>query len=122
MSYSIPLIHKAIYDPKLDLNRIRALISADCSHTAAVNRQNGYSPLHAAARRGDPALTKLLIDSGCFVDARTTIGQTPFLIACQVHLLCRSDSNILVIFGDKQEPTETLLLQENLVFSLSVVL
>ena len=84
MSSSVPLIHKAIYDPKLDLDRIRALIAADCSHAAAVNRQNGYSPLHAAARRGDPALTKVLIDSGCFLDARATNGQTPFLIACQV--------------------------------------
>lgn len=84
MAYSSQPIHRAIYEPKLNLDHIKGLFTSDPSCLAAVNRQNGYSPLHAAARRGDPALTKMLVEAGCYIDAHATMGQTPFLIACQV--------------------------------------
>lgn len=84
MSFPLHPIHRAIYEQELNLDHIKALIASDPSCLAAVNTQNGYSLLHAAARRGDPALTRLLVQAGCYVDARTTDGMTPFMIACQV--------------------------------------
>ncbi len=85
MDSSPPPIHRAIYEQTLSLDRIRALISSQPSSLADVDRRTGHSPLHAAARRGQPALTRLLVEAGCYVDARSSNGQTPFMIACQVR-------------------------------------
>ena len=84
MAAQIHPLHRAIYEPNLNFDHIRSLIASDPSSLAAVSRQNGYSPLHAAARRGNSALMRLLVEAGCYVDARTSSGLTPFMIACQV--------------------------------------
>ena len=63
---------------------------------AAVNPQNGYTPLHAAARRGEPSLVKLLIEYGCPLDARANHGETAFLISCQVS--CQRLSGRIMVF------------------------
>lgn len=81
-------IHNELYQPKLDLSRIQSLISSDPSCVHALNRQNGYMPLHAAARRGDSQLLQLLVVGGAPLEARTSggsgVGVTAFLMACQV--------------------------------------
>ena len=78
-------IHRFIYEPKLDLKQIESFISSDPSCVKAVNSQNGYTPLHAATQRGDPAVMKLLIDHGCSLDVRARSGETAFLLACRVR-------------------------------------
>ena len=77
-------IFNAIYQQTLNLDYLQSLISSDPSCLAAVNAGNSYTPLHAAARRGDPALTRLLVEAGSSLEAQGRYGETPFLIACQV--------------------------------------
>ena len=84
MAFPIHPIHRALYEQDLNFDHIKSLIASDPSALAAVNTQNGYSLLHVAARRGDPALMRLLVQAGCYLDARATNGMTPFMIACQV--------------------------------------
>jgi ankyrin repeat protein len=84
MAFPLHPIHRAIYEQELNFDHIKGLIASDPSSLAAVNTQNGYSLLHAAARRGNPALMRLLVQSGCYLDARTKKGISPFMVACQV--------------------------------------
>ena len=78
-------IHREIQQPRLNYEQVRALISSEPSCASLPDRQNGYTPLHTAARRGDPQLIRVLIECGAELEARIAgSGQTPFLIACQV--------------------------------------
>lgn len=77
-------IHREIHQPKLNYDLIKSLLSSDPSCASVPNRQNGYTPLHAAARRSDPQLLSLLVEAGSPLEARIASGQTAFLIACQV--------------------------------------
>lgn len=77
-------IFRLLCEPKLNMKLIKSTISSDGSCLEVLRIEDSYTPLHAAARRGVTCLVRLLVESGCFLDAQAVHGQTPFLIACQV--------------------------------------
>ena len=77
-------IHKAVCDPHLSLDTVEAILWEDPSCLNSANPQNGFTPLHAAARRAHSGLIKLLIKSGADLEAKWRGGETAFLMACKV--------------------------------------
>jgi hypothetical protein len=47
-------------------------------------RWGGATPLHGAALRGVNTVVKYLVDHGARLDARTTLGWTPYMVANHV--------------------------------------
>ena len=82
---TLPSIHKAVCDPHLSLDTVEAILWEDPSCLNSANPQNGFTPLHAAARRAHSGLIKLLIKSGADLEARWRGGETAFLMACKVN-------------------------------------
>jgi ankyrin repeat protein len=57
----------------------RGIIGFGAPADAADN--NGYTPLHLAAARGDDFMVDILVKSGANVNARTAAGDTPVYVA-----------------------------------------
>ena len=79
-----PSIHQAVCDPHLSLDTVEAILWEDPSCLNSANPQNGFTPLHAAARRAHSGLIQLLIKSGADLEAQWRNGETAFLMACKV--------------------------------------
>ena len=79
--------HACIFDVMNDLCQSAALenlVQADPSSLGAVNVENGRTPLHTVASRGDSRLIRFFVENGAKVEVRDHMGETPFLLACQV--------------------------------------
>ena len=63
---------------------MEAILWEDPSCLNSANPQNGFTPLHAAARRAHSGLIKLLIKSGADLEAKWRGGETAFIMACKV--------------------------------------
>lgn len=78
---------------------------------------NGYTPLHLAAKNGHNGLTKQLVESGAEIDARAKDGSTPLHLAAaaghrataEVLVDAMSDVNAL----DEQGRTPLRLAEDN---------
>ena len=81
---TFPSIHQAVCDPHLSLDTVEAILWEDPSCLNSANPQNGFTPLHAAARRAHSGLIQLLIKSGADLEAQWRNGETAFLMACKV--------------------------------------
>ena len=80
-------IHTAIYNPKLTVADIESIILAYPSCVHANFPQNGYTPLHAAVRRANIGMIKLIVEHGGNIEAKASEGETPLIVACQVSVL-----------------------------------
>ena len=85
MTSTLPSIHRAVCDPHLSLDTVEAILWEDPSCLNSANPQNGFTPLHAAARRAHSGLIQLLIKSGASLEAQWRNGETAFLMACKVN-------------------------------------
>ena len=78
-------LHTAIYNPNLDVPDIESMILSDRSSVHRVHPQSGYTPLHAATRRAHIGMMKMILSHGADIEARANDGETPLIVACQVH-------------------------------------
>ena len=78
-------IHDAILQPEINLAVVEKVITANPDSLCAVNVVTGLTPLQAAAKRSHCRLIRLLVSRGAVLEDRGQNGETPFLIACQVH-------------------------------------
>ena len=72
----LPLIWAA-YDEKIDC--VRALLKAGANPNLA--QRNGVTPLHAAARNGQPEIVKLLLENGAKPEIEGLDGRSAFELA-----------------------------------------
>eukprot|EP00941_MAST-03F_sp_MAST-3F-sp1_P002916 g2916.t1 len=77
---------------------------ADCD-PGLVSSRSGYGPLHAACRRGQTGMARLLLGRGAPLEQADAAGMTPFILACRNgHLnLCK----VLLELGAEIEATTT---------------
>ena len=76
--------HRAVMAKHLECTRLLYETGAFNADEAAAS--DGFRPLHSSCQNGDDglALTRYLIEAAkCDIEARTTLGSTPFLLACR---------------------------------------
>ena len=72
--------------------------------SATVGNEEGWTPLHDAARTGSLAVCELLCEAGALVDAKTKGGQTPFHLAAKgghMKVHCVFDPKVLELIMAK---------------------
>ena len=79
-------IFEILSDSRKSIADIESFVRANPSCLGAVNAQNGLTPLHEAARRGDSRLIRFFVNNGAVVEVKGHAGETPLLMACDVSL------------------------------------
>ncbi|MET0404340.1 MAG: ankyrin repeat domain-containing protein [Cystobacter sp.] len=91
--------HSALTD---ELLRRGANVAATSVHVLPLDNQrdSGWQPLHYAADRRHALLVQQLLDAGAAVDARTTLGTTPLMLA----VLQADEDTVRVLLSAGAEP------------------
>ncbi|KAJ1975447.1 hypothetical protein H4R35_003143 [Dimargaris xerosporica] len=91
------------------LDRVRELVEIDQVSVDAKD-ENGYTPLHAAASYGQPAIVEYLVGAGAETDITDNDGDTP-LHACEsvecAQILIAHGANMTAQNHDGAKPFET---------------
>lgn len=80
-------IFEVLSNPSKTVPEIETYVSANPSCLGGVDEHTGLTPLHEAARRGDSRLIRFFVNHGAVVEVRGHMGETPFLMACDVSVL-----------------------------------
>ena len=86
------VIFDILRDPRKSVSDIESFVLADPTCLGAVNDENGCTPLHEAARRGNSQLIRCFVNNGATVEVRGHLGETPFLLACDVSVSHAGDA------------------------------
>lgn len=73
-------VHGKVYRRSDTIEKLARSILEFGAPTDATDN-NGYTPLHLAAARGDDFMIDILLKNGANVDARTAAGDTPMYVA-----------------------------------------
>jgi hypothetical protein len=94
-----------------------AMVKLLLDHGADVQAtdQNGFTPLHAAANRGDPALVRMLIHHGGNKMARTNFGETVADVATRRNVGTGTHDAVLEVIQ-----TETLPRAKGVAFAMGL--
>jgi len=87
-------LHRAVQDG--DIRELSTLLSK-LAHLVDAKDENGWTPIHEAARTGSVDAVKLLVHNGADMDALTAYGQSPLHLAKTIH---GDDHPVVDLFTD----------------------
>ena len=74
--------HRAVQDHK---TKELSIILSEKAHLVNAKDENGWTPLHEAARTGSVDAFQILIEKGADVNAKTEYGESPLYLAQKEH-------------------------------------